>query len=408
MIRQIVLLAALMNLTLQAAPVLRQLSVRPLPKAVDLKALGLSGRNKPNGLYQRYRISLPEKIPDFIPRKSGEERLTILERSGERWVALYRTPPGSGEDSSTVAVYDAKGEGLYRMSPGYIFSQRRGLEVQDMHLDGEILYFNGACVGPSSRYKGRCSALYAYDFPHEDLLWKSPDRVSRGIFLLDDDTIVSGYGATGERDRLYLLDKRDGKVLQRLPLDSAPLYMERKGDRLFVVTHRKLYTFALEGEPKATERGKTPDSIEAIRREYRAIRRALPRLRKETLPLNKQSSEGGERTLYRDDSGRVRMVRDEVMGETGTWLREVYIAGGKPFFVYEATTRYEAPIYAKDFDPGRGTKTENRYYLPNGTLGRWLRGREAVDPRSPTFAAKAKSLREELSTLSDDRNPKNP
>jgi hypothetical protein len=403
MIRSILILTALLSLTLQAAPVLRQLSVRPLPEPVDLQALGLSGRNKPDGLYRRYRVSLPEKIPDFIPRKTEEERLTILDRSGERWVALYRTPPGGGEEYSTVTVYDAKGEGLYRMSPGYLFSQRRGLEVQDMHLEGDILYFNGACVGPSSHYRGRCSALYAYDFPHEDLLWKSPDRVSRGIFLPGDDAIISGYGATGERDWLYLLDKRNGQILQRLPLDTAPFYMERKGNRLFVVTHRKLYTFALE--EKAAKRGEPPDSVEAIRREYRAIRRALSGMRKETVSLQGQSTEGGERTLYRDDSGKVRMVRDEVMGETGKWLREAYFAGGKPFFVYEATTRYDAPIYAENFHPERSTTTENRYYLPGGRLSRWLRGKQPVDPHSHKFAAKAKSLRERLTEISADKSP---
>ena len=51
------------------------------------------------------------------------------------------------------------------------------------------------------------------------------------------DLIVSGYGFTAEPDYLYLLDRRSGKVLDRVPVPSAPEILKLRGDRLHVRTY---------------------------------------------------------------------------------------------------------------------------------------------------------------------------
>ena len=51
-------------------------------------------------------------------------------------------------------------------------------------------------------------------------------------FVVTGDLIVAGYGFTAEPDFLYLLDRRTGKVLDRLPVASAPEIVKLRGDRL--------------------------------------------------------------------------------------------------------------------------------------------------------------------------------
>ena len=56
-------------------------------------------------------------------------------------------------------------------------------------------------------------------------------------FVVSGDLIVSGYGFTAEPDFLYLLDRRTGKVLDRLAVPSAPEVIRLRGERLFVRTY---------------------------------------------------------------------------------------------------------------------------------------------------------------------------
>ena len=56
-------------------------------------------------------------------------------------------------------------------------------------------------------------------------------------FVVQEDLIVSGYGFTAEADFLYLLDRRTGKVLDRLLVPSAPEVIRLRGDRLRVRTY---------------------------------------------------------------------------------------------------------------------------------------------------------------------------
>ena len=57
------------------------------------------------------------------------------------------------------------------------------------------------------------------------------------VFPLLTVMIVAGYGFTAEPDFLYLLDRRTGRVLDRLAVPSAPEVIKLRGDRLHVRTY---------------------------------------------------------------------------------------------------------------------------------------------------------------------------
>jgi hypothetical protein len=64
-------------------------------------------------------------------------------------------------------------------------------------------------------------------------------------FIVRDRVIVTGYGFTSEPDFLYLLDRRDGSVVQRVRLRSAPEWILARGDRLYVRCYDTNYVFEL-------------------------------------------------------------------------------------------------------------------------------------------------------------------
>jgi|GEM_PF-3558199 len=137
------------------------------------------------------------------------------------------------------------------------------------------------------------------------------------------------------------------------------------------------------------------DSIAQIRSEYAAINRQAASLNRQVVSLNDRSSEGGEVTIYRNKNGAVRLVREVVMGETGKVQREYYYEANVPFFVFEVTTRYNAPIYLPQFNPSLSEKSEERYYFLHGKMVRWLHGKKSIKSVDPTFAKKERILLEE-------------
>ena len=59
--------------------------------------------------------------------------------------------------------------------------------------------------------------------------------------------LLTGYGFTAEPDYLYLLDRRTGRVVERLTLPSAPEKITRSGKRFVVRTYDHVVTVGLRG-----------------------------------------------------------------------------------------------------------------------------------------------------------------
>ncbi len=70
------------------------------------------------------------------------------------------------------------------------------------------------------------------------MLWRSRALVANArTFVLAGNLIVAGYGFTQERDFLYLLDRKTGRVLDRLGVPSAPERIALRDGRLHVRTY---------------------------------------------------------------------------------------------------------------------------------------------------------------------------
>jgi outer membrane protein assembly factor BamB len=101
-----------------------------------------------------------------------------------------------------------------------------------------VLYVSNSHFTYASQTRGRNAYVSAIDLETRKLLWRSPALVANArTFVVSGDLLVTGYGFTAEPDFLYLLDRRTGKVLDRLAVSSAPEVIRLRGDRLHVRTY---------------------------------------------------------------------------------------------------------------------------------------------------------------------------
>jgi hypothetical protein len=103
---------------------------------------------------------------------------------------------------------------------------------------GGVLYVSNSHLTYASATKGRNAYVSAIDLRTKQLLWRSRALVANArTFVVVGNLIVAGYGFTAEPDYLYLLDRRTGRVLDRLELPTGPEVIKLRGDRLHVRTY---------------------------------------------------------------------------------------------------------------------------------------------------------------------------
>jgi len=113
---------------------------------------------------------------------------------------------------------------------------------------GGVLYVETAHSTYARSSYGLNGYLNAVDLKRKRLLWRSPALVANAdTFVLLNDTIVSGYGFTAEPDYLYAVDRRNGRVVGRLPLPTAADRIVRHGTVLTVDTYDRRLTVRVTG-----------------------------------------------------------------------------------------------------------------------------------------------------------------
>jgi outer membrane protein assembly factor BamB len=103
---------------------------------------------------------------------------------------------------------------------------------------GGVVYVSNAHLTYATATNGRNAYITAIDPERKKTLWRSRALVANArTFVVTGDLIVAGYGFTAEDDFLYLLDRRSGRVLDRLAVPSAPEVIKLRGNRLEVRTY---------------------------------------------------------------------------------------------------------------------------------------------------------------------------
>jgi hypothetical protein len=100
---------------------------------------------------------------------------------------------------------------------------------------GRTLVIQTAHLGYASDSGGRNGYLTGIDLDTGRVTWRSPSLVANARnFVATRGLIVSGYGFTAEKDWLYLVDPRTGRVRDRLALPSMAEQIAVRGERILV------------------------------------------------------------------------------------------------------------------------------------------------------------------------------
>jgi hypothetical protein len=100
------------------------------------------------------------------------------------------------------------------------------------------LYVQNAHLTYARSSYGQNAYITAIDPESKRRLWRSKGLVANAqTFAVTPDYLVTGYGFTAEDDWLYLLDRRTGRVVERLSLPSGPEKITRSGKSFVVRTY---------------------------------------------------------------------------------------------------------------------------------------------------------------------------
>jgi outer membrane protein assembly factor BamB len=194
------------------------------------------------------RGALPPGAPLAYPSEYGQELLeailppedrsdeTLLVYGGRYLVALH------GGVASRAYDFDA-----FRFPPR---ADPQWKEFADQPISyaqeqGGVLY---VCNGRGSYARevyGKKAFLSALDAASGKLLWRSPPLVCGLMFAIAGDYIVTGYGFTAEPDFVFLIHRADGKVVQKVSVDSAPDAITLSGNRVHVEMYGHVADFEL-------------------------------------------------------------------------------------------------------------------------------------------------------------------
>ena len=101
-----------------------------------------------------------------------------------------------------------------------------------------VLYVENAHSTYARSSYGRNAYVTAIDLHTKKPLWRSPALVANAkTFAVTPRYLVTGYGFTDEPDYLYLLDRRTGRVEERLKLPTAPDSITHSANRVHVRTY---------------------------------------------------------------------------------------------------------------------------------------------------------------------------
>ncbi len=110
-----------------------------------------------------------------------------------------------------------------------------------------VLYVENAHSTYARSSYDRNAYVTAIDLETKRRIWRSAALVANAkTFVLAGRYLVTGYGFTAEPDHLYLLDRKTGRVVERLKMPSAPERIIRHGNRLAVRTYDHDVVVALE------------------------------------------------------------------------------------------------------------------------------------------------------------------
>jgi len=187
-------------------------------------------------------------VPSFVPLEIGTSELDLLDpRAGGGWIATYRERLDlcgwpKGNCAATVKLFDGYGKETDSVALKPLLSRPDQLEVQDVRVADDVLYFNEACQTYSREAGGKCSSLVAYDLTSKKVLWRTRSLTSNNELRVVGAYVVAAYGFAGEPASISVVRRKDGALMDRRALPGTNFEMTTKGDVLSVEIYHAIGT----------------------------------------------------------------------------------------------------------------------------------------------------------------------
>ncbi len=173
-------------------------------------------------------------VPAYIPVEVGTSELDLLDPRAEGgWIATYRERLdlcGSPERNcnTLMKLFDRYGSEIDSLALAPFYSRHDQLEVQDLRVADNVLYFNEACQTYARDAGGQCSSLVALDLASRKVLWRTRSLVSNNEFRVVGPYVVAAYGFTDEPASITVVRRKDGAVMDRHTLPGTNFEMTTK------------------------------------------------------------------------------------------------------------------------------------------------------------------------------------
>ncbi len=194
------------------------------------------------------------RLKKFFPAMFGDYVIIYCEEYSS-YYAVYYTIQGEGYGGIVfLALFDKQFNQIAALDFSalmYAPKTKQGDEdyvrqtISNAHLVGNILYIqHGHHTYAASSYNQN-AYISAVNLKDGSIIWTSKPLTCNSDFIIVGNSIICGYGFTAEPDYLYIVDINTGERKKQYKLDSAPEYIAKRGNQIYVRTYYKDYEFRI-------------------------------------------------------------------------------------------------------------------------------------------------------------------
>lgn len=164
-----------------------------------------------NDLFRREQ-RIESEMYKFAPRYTYRTGGYLVTTYGEHFGNTLKLVITDEQQQQYYGAYDFQ---------KYILSPKTTLlgntqAVRDVYIEGNILYFAHGSNGYSDGAGYQTGYITAFDMETQEVLWTTQPMTCNSQFTVCGNSIICGYGFTGETDYLYVLDKFSGQRVQKI------------------------------------------------------------------------------------------------------------------------------------------------------------------------------------------------
>ena len=193
-----------------------------------------------NGLKKtEYRYN-DEPMPEMRPRYRYDTGGYSVVLYGTTWGDTYQLVVADKDLKKMYKAYDFEN---FKRMPGVTNHWWFGV-VHYVMIEGNVMYVMHTSSGSKEAVNNQTGYISAIDMRTDEIIWTTQPVTADSGFEITGNSIVCGFGGSGEVDYLYVVDKYSGQRVQKIWLRKAMDYAVAKDRKMYVRTYSYDYVFS--------------------------------------------------------------------------------------------------------------------------------------------------------------------